>query len=241
MATLTAKQQRFVAEYLIDLNATQAAIRAGYSERTANVIGPENLAKPCIAAAVAEMQQQRVKRTEVDQDRIVRELINILEADPNELVEHRRTCCRFCYGTLHMYQRTANEMAVDREQHQVQVDVNNRMPKKDQLRIAPFHAKGGIGYNALVAPHPKCPECFGQGVSMVLVKDTRNLSPAARALFAGIKQTKDGMQVLTHSKEGFVTLLMRHAGMLNDKLQLGGGMVVTVKDYTGRKKPDAAD
>ncbi len=44
MANLTPKQQRFVEEYLIDLNATQAAIRAGYSEKTANEIGAENLA-----------------------------------------------------------------------------------------------------------------------------------------------------------------------------------------------------
>ncbi|MFR7383035.1 MAG: terminase small subunit, partial [[Clostridium] leptum] len=48
MAKLTAKQQRFVDEYLIDLNATQAAIRAGYSEKTAFSIGTENLRKPLI-------------------------------------------------------------------------------------------------------------------------------------------------------------------------------------------------
>lgn len=49
MAGLTDKQQRFVDEYLIDLNATQAAIRAGYSEKTAKEIGSENLTKPNIA------------------------------------------------------------------------------------------------------------------------------------------------------------------------------------------------
>lgn len=59
MAGLTDKQQRFVDEYLIDLNATQAAIRAGYSEKTANEIGAENLAKPSIAKAIAEAQAKR--------------------------------------------------------------------------------------------------------------------------------------------------------------------------------------
>ena len=55
MATnLTPKQQRFVEEYLIDLNATQAAIRAGYSKHTAHSIGHENLSKPEIVAALAE-------------------------------------------------------------------------------------------------------------------------------------------------------------------------------------------
>ena len=52
-STLTAKQQRFVEEYLIDLNATQAAVRAGYSRSSARQIGPENLSKPVIAAAIA--------------------------------------------------------------------------------------------------------------------------------------------------------------------------------------------
>jgi len=64
--TLTAKQQAFCEEYLIDLNATQAAIRAGYSAKTANVIGPENLAKPCIAEVVAELQAKRSNVTQID-------------------------------------------------------------------------------------------------------------------------------------------------------------------------------
>ena len=62
MKKLTAKQERFVAEYLIDLNATQAAIRAGYSKKTAGQIGEQNLKKLEIAAAVAEgcaKQEQR--------------------------------------------------------------------------------------------------------------------------------------------------------------------------------------
>ena len=52
-AKLTPKQQRFIDEYMIDLNATQAAMRAGYSSRTARQIGAENLLKPVVAAAIA--------------------------------------------------------------------------------------------------------------------------------------------------------------------------------------------
>ena len=57
MAKLTPKQQRFVDEYLIDLNATQAAIRAGYSPKTAQQMGAENLSKPVIAEAIEAAQQ----------------------------------------------------------------------------------------------------------------------------------------------------------------------------------------
>jgi len=74
---LTPKQQRFAEEYLIDLNATQAAIRAGYSENSAKDIACENLAKPNIADAIANAQQERSERTQVKADDVVRELARI--------------------------------------------------------------------------------------------------------------------------------------------------------------------
>lgn len=70
---LTPKQRIFIAEYMIDLNATQAAIRAGYSEDTAGSIGQENLKKPAILEAIEKRMEERAKRTEVTSDRIVNE------------------------------------------------------------------------------------------------------------------------------------------------------------------------
>jgi len=66
MSKLSGKQKRFVEEYLIDLNATQAAIRAGYSERTARAIGSENLAKPYIADAISKAQKERSDNAKSD-------------------------------------------------------------------------------------------------------------------------------------------------------------------------------
>lgn len=74
MAKMTAKQQRFCDEYLIDLNATQAAIRAGYSEKTARKIGQENLTKPDIQEYLQKKQKKREQRTEITQDMVLREL-----------------------------------------------------------------------------------------------------------------------------------------------------------------------
>ncbi len=71
---LTPKQARFVEEYLIDLNATQAAIRAGYSAKTANEQGAQLLAKLSIRQAVAEAQTIRSKRTEITQDEVIQGL-----------------------------------------------------------------------------------------------------------------------------------------------------------------------
>lgn len=84
---LTPKQAAFVAEYLIDLNATQAAIRAGYSERTAGSVGAENLTKPEIAAALAEAQQKRAERTEITQDRVLEEYAKLAFLDPRRFYD----------------------------------------------------------------------------------------------------------------------------------------------------------
>lgn len=76
---LTAKQQRFVEEYLIDLNATQAAIRAGYSKKTSYAIGIENLKKPEIMQAVMEAKIKRSERTEIDADWVLTSAVRVFE------------------------------------------------------------------------------------------------------------------------------------------------------------------
>lgn len=76
---LTPKQKRFVEEYLVDLNATQAAIRAGYSQRTAGQIGEQNLKKLEIKQAIQEAQSKRAERTELTQDYVIQELIKVVE------------------------------------------------------------------------------------------------------------------------------------------------------------------
>ena len=78
---LTEKQARFVAEYLVDLNATDAAKRAGYSEKTAYAIGFENLRKPEIQDAIQTAMSQREKRTAITQDRVLQELARVAFAN----------------------------------------------------------------------------------------------------------------------------------------------------------------
>ena len=84
---LTDRQQQFVDEYLIDLNATQAAIRAGYSVKTANEQGSQNLAKLSIQQAIAERMAERSRRTGVNQDRVVLELAKIAFVKMTDIVD----------------------------------------------------------------------------------------------------------------------------------------------------------
>ena len=87
MAKLTPKQQRFVDEYLIDLNATQAAIRSGYSEKTARDIGCENLAKPNIAKAIEEAQNKRQEQTQIDAAYVLKRLVEIDQMDVLDIMD----------------------------------------------------------------------------------------------------------------------------------------------------------
>lgn len=82
---MTPKQKRFCEEYLIDLNSTQAAIRAGYSEKTSYSIGQENLKKPEISNTIQQLMQERQSRTQITQDRVLKELSRIAFFDIRKL------------------------------------------------------------------------------------------------------------------------------------------------------------
>jgi phage terminase small subunit len=76
---LTPKQESFVGEYLIDLNATQAAIRSGYSEKTAEQQSHQLLKKTLVSAAIAEAQAERSARTNVTQDYVLESIVSAME------------------------------------------------------------------------------------------------------------------------------------------------------------------
>lgn len=100
MAKLTAKQQRFVEEYLIDLNATQAAIRAGYSPKTANEQGARLLANASVQEAIAKAMAERSRRTGISQDRVIQELARIAFVNPKNIIDLK----------MHLFDRMLQKM-----------------------------------------------------------------------------------------------------------------------------------
>ena len=82
---MTPKQQRFVEEYLVDLNATQAAMRAGYSAKTARQMASENLSKPDIQEAIALAKQARSEKTKIDAEWVLRELVKLHQRVTQEI------------------------------------------------------------------------------------------------------------------------------------------------------------
>lgn len=131
-------------------------------------------------------------------------LQQIVEADPTELVEYRRGACRYCHGKDHLYHFTPAEYRL-------------------HLKKAGAEDEGGPGYNRTVAPHPECPECFGEGVGYTYIKDTRTLSAGARKLFAGVEQTSNGARVKVRDQIRANELLMRNKGLLDPDPGSGDG------------------
>lgn len=89
MANLTPKQQRFVDEYLIDLNAKQSAIRAGYSEKTAREIGYQLLQKPDVEEAIIDAKKNRQQRIQLDSDYVLRRLAEIDQMDALDIMDDK--------------------------------------------------------------------------------------------------------------------------------------------------------
>jgi len=213
---LTAKQKRFAEEYLIDLNATQAAIRAGYSPKTANEQGARLLANVSVQTYIAELMEKRELRTKITQDMVLQRWWEIATADPNELTALRRLNCRFCHGIDHEYQwRDEKELESAMSSELMLAKVEDRRPRE-------INANGGFGYDELADPHPDCPSCNGEGTVDLHFADTRKLKGASRLLFAGVKQTKFGIEVSMQDQGKALENVARHLGMFKDKVELSG-------------------
>jgi phage terminase small subunit len=238
--SLNDRQQRFVQEYCKDFNATQAGIRAGYSEKTSGQQAHELLKNPEIAAAIEERKQQLADVAEIDAAWVLRQWKQIATADANEITQLRRVCCRHCHGFGNQYQWTEAEYsaAVDKA-------VDSGKPAPDGM--------GGFGFDLNAEPHPACPECGGLGQELIYVADTRKLKGSARRLYAGVKKTKDGLQVITRDQDAALANISRYLGMLVDRKEIsgpGGGPVplahITADDLSDDQlaailKADGAD
>jgi phage terminase small subunit len=211
VAKLTAKQQRFVDEYLIDLNGAAAARRAGYSVKTARQIADENLSKPDIIAAIDDAQRVLSERTQITQEMVLRRWWDIATADPNELIQYRRTNCRHCHGTDFAYQWL--DQAEFDQALKTAAMVENADP-----RTFPTD-DGGFGFSKKGDPHPSCPNCSGEGREDIFAHDTRHLLGAARLLYAGVKITKDGLEIKLKDQDKALENVARHLGMFKERVE----------------------
>jgi phage terminase small subunit len=214
--TLDARERRFVDEYLVSLDVARAALAAGYSLSMAKTKAfkwvSESTSKPHVYAAIAEAKAKRAEKVQITAEDVLRRYWAIATANPNELMQNRHHCCRYCYGQGHDYQWA------DEAEWRDAV----RRAKRDDPDSPPPGNDGGYGYDEHIRPHPLCPRCKGDGYSRTWAADTRHLSEGGAALYAGIKETKYGIEVKTHDQLAALQMVGRHLGMFNDKLTLKG-------------------
>lgn len=160
------------------------------------------LKSPGVQARIEELQQQALINVLISAQDIIQDWVDIVSADPNELIRHVRINCRYCRGIDHHYQWVEADLL----EAQTRALENPTLPMPDHF--------GGIGFNGTLPPVEDCPRCFGVGVGEVVVADTTQLSGSARKLFRGIKVTKNGIEVLMANQDEARKQLAECMGLL---------------------------
>lgn len=221
-----ARIKLFVQEYLRhNFNGTKAAIAVGYSPISARVMASELLATPEVQELLHVAIEERAERVKIDADDVLKRMYAVATADPRELIELHRCCCRFCYGVDHHYQWTPNELREAIAEYKKQVEVCCSDAAQLKLLREP-DATGGTGFNPYTDPNPDCPECFGEGTERVVPKDTRDLSPSAILLYAGVKTTQNGLEIKMHDQTGMLVSVGKHLGMFEKTVNHKGNIGV---------------
>lgn len=213
-AELTDLEEIFVREYMVDWNGTQAAIRAGYSAKSAAQTAWFLLRKPKVQKAVEALASARARRLGIDADELMRIWSAVVNLDANEISQLRRVCCPYCWGKEHQKQFTPG--GLDEAMRQHDKDRARRL-SIDAEDIGEFPPYEDAWYDKRKPPAEDCPECHGEGRSETFFADTRYLSPAARLVYCGVKVGRDGIELLTMSKEKAADNLARALGLFKDK------------------------
>ncbi|WP_447510276.1 terminase small subunit [Citrobacter gillenii] len=202
---LTAQQRLFVAEYLKDGNATQAAIRAGYSKKSAEQIGYQLLKKTSVAQAIARQQKASIARTLGSADEVLVQMWQLATFDANQLSQYRRGACRYCWGFGHHYQW--RDMVEFEEQRLKALERKGKEPVD----------VGGYGYDHNREPNPACPRCNGDGIGQPYFADTRKLPPDAALAYSGVKLGKHGVEITAISRERMYEAVMKRLGLADSE------------------------
>lgn len=205
MAALTDKQERFaLAVAMGDMTASDAYRSVYDAERMADATIWRNasvlMKHAKVAARIAELRAEGRERTAWDVTRVLNHLADIATADPAELIRSERRACRYCHGTDHAYQwRDEAEWAVACEE-----SGNADQPLPD--------ISGGFGFRRTAKPHPDCPRCDGEGYEHIHLADVREVKGPARRLYAGVKKTKDGIEIKMRDQDAALVNIAKIIG-----------------------------
>jgi phage terminase small subunit len=228
LASMTPKQTKF-ARVLFECGNQSEAYRQAYntenmSDSSIGSASYELSKHPEVVAYLADMQEEAEIVAQLSVAWVLKQYMQIATADVNELIESRRVCCRYCHGIGHAYQwldenEWARAMAqVIEENERAATGARGRPPAPKPLPTF----DGGAGFWGTEPPHAECPVCFGDGEMRVHVHDTRRLKGAAKLLYAGVKQTANGIEVKTRDQDEALAFLARYLGLDKKTLELSG-------------------
>lgn len=195
---LTGKQAFFVYLYVKTKNRVEAYKKAGYKCEGAAVYpaASQIYRNINVAKAIRTLEKRFRERYTADIDEIVDQLVAITKADPNALTQYRRLNCRYCWGENHLYQwRDIQEF--------------DRAAEKNMKDGKAEPEYGGLGFIENADPNPDCPRCYGEGSGDIFISDTRDLDGPDRQFLLGVKQTKNGIEVITEDKKAARQMLIQ--------------------------------
>jgi phage terminase small subunit len=232
---LAPAENRFVEEYLVDLDVDSAAERAGLEvDRARRALGEVR-----VQNALRRARTSRASRTQIYGDEVVRRWWLLANADARELQQVRFVNCRYCWGLDHRFQFRDHELQEARARH-----LGEMMTRPPELRVE-FDDLGGGGFQGqkdpcrgpgwaqtaidagadtestllLVNSTHDCPACDGLGERFIWTADSRTLSPAAAMLYNGISISKEGKVTINlRDRDHALTQLAKHLGVL-DRVQ----------------------
>lgn len=207
---LTLNDWLFVGEYVKDWKPKQALLRAGfYDGKFAANEAYRRMKKPAVALEINRIREEMRRTVQLNTSLVVQDIVNVLAADPRDLYEIINGACRYCHGINHDRQLTRAEMAAE--------EFEAMLTKK------PFHSPGGTGFNPYADPHPDCPECHGRGETIERIKDVRELTPEAAALYMGGERTKHGLKINMRSKDAARQAAALFLGMNKETVRMVDG------------------
>lgn len=209
---LNDKERMFVAEYVKDFDPTRAAQTLGLSYRQ----GYRMLNSEHVSKAIQDATEKRLLAASLSGEDIIKMWADAIKFDMNELVELRRRPCGYCYAEGGQPELIMAEYWDQKEDHdKLRRSLLRADPENDIGEFPPMTAFKFIDVGK--RPNPECPICHGHGIPMRYMKDTRDLSPTARRMYAGIEQVKGDLNFVVLSKERAMDNLARALGLFKDK------------------------
>lgn len=207
---LSEQQTIFAENVAAGKSLTEAYRLAGYQcgDNSLAAAASRLLRNVKVSRAIRFLRDRRQKRLNLAEEEIIHQLSSIASADPNELSQLRRVNCRYCWGDDHLYQYRDD----DEYQRAITKSLKDGKPEPDY---------GGAGFVDSSIPNEDCPRCGGEGTMQLFFADTTQLDGPGRWLFAGVKETMNGIEIKTASQDAARRELLKLAQANRSRIPAG--------------------